>query len=142
MSGVGGALIARDLATLSAWWHQAIDELCPESHGADYAHRFVALEHEDYAVGFYVIDGYATVDEGLAFAHAFFVLDEFLEVLDDTRPPNAFAFAGVGPGVPAEEGIGDLARGLRALGLTLPELGTLREAAALRGTVVWTLDAL
>ncbi len=136
---LGGVLVASDMDALSAWCAQAFEEQAPEGHGDAIHQRVVAGLHQGVAVGFYLVQGYDTESENLAFSHAFFVMDGFLEVLDDTRPKGAFAFASVGDPPTSEDTVGSrsVAATLKRRAILPASLGTLRTRLTVSGLCVW-----
>lgn len=140
-SAVGAVMISKDHQTLKTWILSALEDYEIESHGKQYSQKFLALKSEQgFSVCFYVITGYATEAEDRAFEHAEFVMDGFIEELDDTRPKaKCLAFVDVGNEIETNELIGfkTLDAGMRHFKTDLESIAALRKIARSKGEVLW-----
>jgi hypothetical protein len=122
------------------WILEAVRAWPPEAHGRKYTQRFVAVTIGECTACFYEIAGYATHSENVAFEHAFFVIDRFIEYLKTRSAPAKFISvidlgAGQEPEVYGPAGKALPASAVDKLGCTLAQLREARAAA--KGQEVW-----
>ncbi len=138
---LGGVLLSSTFKELKQWVVAALEEYEIESHGSKYSQKLIAIEAEEgFSVCFYQLLGYSTDAENAAFEHAEFVLDGFLEELEETKPKGKhFAFAHVGGPIEEDEYIGfkSFEAGLRHFKTDLDRLAALRIQATTEGEVLW-----
>jgi hypothetical protein len=140
--GAGAVILYHNKSELETWLKSTLDELCPEEHGDKYTQQFIIQElNPDLSVCFYVLTGYATQAENLAFEHAFFILDEFIEDLEDTAPKGKYLIL-VDTGTTFEEGewrgFDAVNIGLAHFDINLETIRFLRKNIQQTGGIIWT----
>ena len=140
--GAGAVILYHNKSELETWVKSALDELDLEEHGEKYTQQFIIQElNADLSICFYVLTGYATQDENLAFEHAFFILDEFIEDLEDTAPKEKHLIL-VDTGTTFEEGewrgFDSINAGLAHFDINIETIRFLRKNIEQTGAVIWT----
>lgn len=138
----GAILISNNKLELEKWVSGVLNEYWPDEHGSKYTQQFVLQElSEDLSVCFYVLTGYETQSENIAFEHAFFVLDEFMLDLEEAAPKSKhLVLVDTGYEIEANEwfGFDTLDAGLDYFNLNLNTLRRLRATIQKTGTVIWS----
>lgn len=138
----GAVLLYRNKLELKIWVKSVLQELWPEEHGEKYTQEFIIQElSPELSVCFYVLTGYETQSENLAFEHAFFVLDEFILDLEDAAPDKEYLIlVDVRGSFEVGEWLGfeTIEAGLDYFNVNLNQLRLLRKNIRQIGEVIWT----
>lgn len=140
----GATIISANYDALCKWVLDAVESNQPAPHGKKYTQQFIAKQLNDkMSVCFYVINGYGSQDENVAFEHAFFILEEFIYDLEESTelPDKYLAFADTGEEIDSDEIIGfkNTKAGLKHFDCTLEDLRNARKNIAQEGKIIWEI---
>lgn len=138
----GAIILYHDKSELETWVKSALEEACLEEHGEKYTQQFIIQElNPKLSICFYVLTGYATQSENIAFEHAFFILDEFIDDLEDVAPKGKYLTL-VDTGATIEKGewrgFKSINTGLTHFNINLEAIRFLRKNIQQTGEVIWT----